>query len=452
MAFIFSIARRYLFATDADGRAALIPYIGVLSVALGVIVLIVVNAIYAGYSDTIQRRLLATSGHLLLQDHGAPIDDWQNVASEVESIVDERTAISVFPVLSRQVLLRQTQTNTEQNGSGCDLSDPLTALFCDVSVPDNQPAADSVSSTGKDQAAQLWAYSPAALEAKFNFPPPVLEAFERGELVLGRRLAQSLDVRVGDQLRVVAPPFDPNSPEPEQRAALSVTLPIGALADFGLYVADAGWAVLDFQTAQRVFKAGFGSDTLELFVDELHLVDTIGAEIQAALWPQMRVINMKNQVAQATAYIRQEQQLIALVVGMTLLVASVGIVSGLVMLVYDKRREIAVLRTMGARQRDILLVFMLAGGGIGLIGVIVGVGLGVLIAANANEIRLLLEAGFGVELFPVKHFNITTLPSKLEWSTVIYTSVFAVSLTLVASLYPAWQASRTDPALGVKGG
>jgi len=449
--YIWNIARRFLFATDANGRPALIPYLGMIGIALGVMVLIVVNAIYAGYGEAIQKRLLATTGHMLVRGTDGAVADWSDAVVTIHDAVSDRAEITVHPTIQRQVLLRRTQNDRSilAMGNDCDLSDPLSALFCDVST---QTPAPADAPTGKDQGAQLNAYDPQAFVERYNFEPTVRRALDDGALVLGRRLAEALDVSVGDEIRLVAPPPDAGSIDPSKRTAVSVVLPVGALVDFGLYLADAGWAVLSFDKASAILQMEGASDRLEIFLADLDAVESVGPMVQTALGPNHLVYNMKAQVARQTAYIQQEQQLIAIVVGMTLLVASVGIVSGLVMLVHDKRKEIAVIRTMGARQRDILAIFMIAGGGIGLFGLALGVGLGVLIALNANDIRLFLEAVTGAELFPIQHFNVTILPSKLEWQTVLYTGLFAGVLVLFASLYPAWQASRVDPALGVKGG
>ena len=451
MSYIWSIARRFLFATDANGRPALIPYLGMLGIALGVMVLIVVNAIYAGYGDTIQKRLLASTGHILVRGTSGVVSDWSEATTIIENVIDDRTSLRVDPTIQRQVLLRRTQGGAEAAivANDCDLSDPLSALFCDVPVDANTDVQQRPA--GKDQGAQLNAYHPTTVVERYNLGPEALAALERGELVLGRRLAEALGVMVGDDLRLVAPPPDAASVDPGRNTAVSVLLPVGALVDFGLYLADAGWAILSFDQAAEILQMREASDRLEVFFDDLEAVERFGPSIQAALGPQHLVYNMKAQVALQTAYIQQEQQLIAIVVGMTLLVASVGIVSGLVMLVHDKRKEIAVIRTMGARQRDIMAIFVIAGGGIGFIGLAIGVGLGCVIALNADGIRLFLEGVTGAELFPVQHFNVTSLPSKLEGPTVLYTCLFATVLVLMASLYPAWQASRVDPALGVKG-
>lgn len=450
MSYIWSIARRFLFATDANGRPALIPYLGMLGIALGVMVLIVVNAIYAGYGDTIQKRLLASTGHILIRGTSGVVSDWSEATTIIENAIDDKTSLRVDPTIQRQVLLRRTQGEPAAAivANDCDLSDPLSALFCDVPVDAN---ADVQQPAGKDQGAQLNAYHPTTVVDRYSLGPEALAALERGELVLGRRLAEALGVMPGDDLRLVAPPPDAASIDTSRNTAVSVLLRVGALADFGLYLADAGWAILSFEQATEILQMQEASDRLEVFFGDLEAVERLGPSIQAALGAQHLVYNMKAQVARQTAYIQQEQQLIAIVVGMTLLVASVGIVSGLVMLVHDKRKEIAVIRTMGARQRDIMAIFVIAGGGIGLIGLSLGVGLGCVIALNADGIRLFLEGVTGTELFPVQHFNVTSLPSKLEWPTVLYTSLFATVLVLMASLYPAWQASRVDPALGVKG-
>ena len=451
MSYIWSIARRFLFATDANGRPALIPYLGMLGIALGVMVLIVVNAIYAGYGDTIQKRLLASTGHILVRGTSGVVSDWAEATTIIENAIDDKTSLRVDPTIQRQVLLRRTQGKPTAAivVNDCDLSDPLSALFCDVPVDANTDVQQRPA--GKDQGAQLNAYHPTTVVERYSLGPEALAALERGELVLGRRLAETLGVMVGDDLRLVAPPPDAASVDPGRNAAVSVVLRIGALVDFGLYLADAGWAILSFEQAAEILQMHEASDRLEVFFSDLEAVERLGPLIQGELGAQHLVYNMKAQIARQTAYIQQEQQLIAIVVGMTLLVASVGIVSGLVMLVHDKRKEIAVIRTMGARQRDIMAIFVIAGGGIGLIGLALGVGLGCVIALNADGIRLFLEGVTGTELFPVQHFNVTSLPSKLEWPTVLYTCLFATVLVLMASLYPAWQASRVDPALGVKG-
>ena len=456
MRFVFAVAGRYLFARDSAGRPTIIPYIGVIGIALGVIVLIVVNAIYAGYSETLQRRLLAASGHVVIQGRQGPISDWQDVADTSLAVGEPFSVRAAYPMFQRQVLLRRNQPSAA--AAGLDLDDTLSLLFGEVIETD--PAADTPQSEGKDQGAQLTGFTAAGLAEKVSLSEEAQRAFHAGELILGERLAKNLGVQVGDELRIIAPapdrgPGDANAgTTTSDNQAIGQSVRVGAIQSFGLFLADSAWAVMDFDQAGVLLRDTRGADRIELFLDNLRdpsLSRGAARAIDTELGRNFLLFDQRQNVAFNVSFIQRERQQIALVVGMTLLVASVGIVSGLVMLVHDKRREIAVLRTMGASQGQVLSVFLVSGAGIGLFGLVLGLSLGCLIAWQVDEIRLFIEAVTGANLFPAEQFGISKLPSKIEPSTLVWTSLFTAALVFVAAAYPAWRAAQVDPALGVKG-
>ena len=398
---------RYSFSRKRNRFASIIALVSMLGMVLGVASLITVLAIMNGFAGELRGRILSLVPHGYIEpaDQGS-LPDWRSLASSLEA---RPQVLAAAPYISDKVILAGP---SQLRGA------LLTAI---------DPALEAgVSGVGE---AMVYG-SLAALEA---------EAFG---VVLGVSLARALGVSPGDSVEVTIP-------------RLTVT-PLGTfprskrLRVVGLFQInaqpDGQQAYVSLQTGQRLFATGSGVDGLQLRTVDLMTAPRTLAALAPDLPPGLVVRDWSQTQGSLFRAVKMEKIMVGLLLLSVVAVAAFNIVSSLVMSVAEKRGDIAVLRTMGARAGGIMGIFIAHGLGLAAAGIGTGALLGVLLASNIAAVTARLESWLGVKLFDPAVYFISELPAELLWQDVLWVVAAALLLSLAATLYPAWRAARIAPA------
>ncbi len=400
------VAARYLRARKGERFVSIIAIFSLIGIALGVATLIVVASVMTGFQTEVVRRVLGANGHVVLQAFaGEKIEGYAKLTADIAALPG---VLAATPVLDGQVLV------TGERGGGTG------ALVRGITEPD------------------LRALSQLAIVAGS------LDAF-RGEdaIVVGAGLATSFRLAPGSRLTLVSP----------QGAATAFgTIPrvrayhVAAVFDAGLATFNSGVVFLPMPSAQVFLQAGDTVSGIELRVENPQQARAMVERIRPLVGTrQLLLRDWTRANDQIVAVLQIQKNTMFIVLGMIIVVAAFNVISSLIMLVKDKRRDIAVMRTLGARSGAILRIFIMCGAFVGVSGTLLGTVLGVVVCWNLEEIQRLVESLTGGQVFDSSVFLLTALPNQVHWPSVAQVVALALILSLLATLYPAWKAASTDP-------
>lgn len=407
--FELMLAFRYLRARRAEGFISVIAGFSLMGIALGVATLIVVMAVMNGFRSELLGRILGISGHVQIYDTRGAMFDYDELTEVLLKYDHVKTAL---PQVEGQVM---------------------------------------VSANGQAQGAMVNGMRGEDIRKKPLVADHIVDgslaAFDRGEgVMIGARMAQKLGVGVGSNLTLISPQGQATIAGMMPRLK---AYPVVALFDVGMFEYDSGLVFMPFGEAQIFFKLKRGEDTavssLELMLDDSALAKDVAMDI-AMRNPNLYVQSWEDTNAQFFNALKVERSVMFLILTLIILVAAFNIISSLIMLVRDKTRDIAIMRTMGAGRGSILRVFFICGSSIGVIGTLAGVGLGLAFALNIDSIKVFLQGLTGVELFDPTIYFLSQLPAEVEMGEVLRISLMALGLSFAATWYPAWRAARLDPA------
>ncbi|NMG36634.1 lipoprotein-releasing ABC transporter permease subunit [Azoarcus sp. TTM-91] len=395
----------------AQGRNRFISFISLVSmlgIALGVAALIVVLSVMNGFQEELRTRILGVASHIQVQSLDGELAAWQRVADQASQHPAVRAAA---PYVQEQGLL--------------SFEDVVRGSMVRGILPAEE---DKVADFGRHMKAGS------------------LEALQPGRfgIVLGRDLALALRVRLGDKVTLIAPQglVTPAAVLPRVKQ-----FEVVGIFEAGMYEYDSGLALMHLADAQALYRMGDGVSGVRLKLDDLFAAPRVARELAATLdAPNAMVVDWTRSHANFFRAVALEKTMMTLILFLIVAVAAFNIVSTLVMAVQEKYADIAILRTLGASPGSIMAIFVLQGAIIGFVGLGAGVVGGLLIAHNLDVVIPALEAITGATLWNKEIYYINELPSKVLPADVI--SIVSVSfvLTLVATLYPSWRASRVNPA------
>lgn len=401
------IGLRYTRAKRRNHFISFISFISILGIALGVMALITVLSVMNGFEGELRTRILGMASHATITSYQGAFTGWEQVADIAEQ---EPRVVGSAPYIRAEAMLTQGQ-----RVSGAILRGIL---------PEREPAVSDVGD---------------------KMPSGKLTDLKPGEygIILGRELAYSLGAAVGDKITLISPQasFTVAGALPRMRR-FTVT----GIFEVGMYEYDRGVALIHLADAEKLFRTGQGVTGVRLKLDNLFEVDEVAQALVGKLPSNLRISDWRHQHANFFQAIQTEKRVMFIILTLIVAVAAFNIVSTLVMVVTDKQSDIAILRTLGATPRSIMAVFMVQGSIIGLVGVLVGAVGGIALALNVETIVATIEQTFGVQFLPADVYYISDLPSKLNWDDVYQITGIAYALTLLATLYPAWRASRVQPA------
>ena len=407
------LAWRYLRARRAEGFISLTTWFAVIGIMLGVATLILVTSLMNGIRTEMTSRFIGMDGHITIYGQSRAFRDYQPAIAAVQAMPG---VVRVTPRVAGQVM-------ATAHG---------TAL-------------------GAQTVAMPW----DALASRDLFTKHItmgsLEGVREGTgIALGERLAHNLGLTVGDTLTLISP---------EGRSTIAgfvpriKSYPIAALFKLGMYELDSGLIVMPFEEAQRYFllaaaEGAVGGDAisnLEVMTTSAEIAPYVANRLRAMLGQGARIYDWQETNAGIFAALKVQRNVMVIILALIILVAAFNIISSLVMLVKEKRRDIAALRTMGATSGSVMRIFILAGSLIGIVGTCAGVGLGLLLAANLEQIHTFIKHVLHQEVLLENVQILSNLPTKTDPTEVLVIMVLVLLLSFLSALYPARRASRLDP-------
>ena len=405
-AFERAIAGRYLRARRGERFVSVIAAFSLVGIALGVATLIIVMSVMNGFKSDLLGKILGLNGDLSVYAAGPPMTDFDAIASRIRGVPG---VVSAVPLVEGQVLL------TTDRGSSGGLVRGMR--------PADLRALHEISS---------------------NIRAGSLDAFHGDDAIaIGLTLAQHFGLGIGSKLTLVSP---------EGAATAFGTVPrvraytVAAIFQAGVNDYDSTFVFLPMQAAQVFFQLPDAATQIEVRVRDPERVQTVSRAVRTLLADRpVRVVDWTQSNNSFFGAVQVEQNVMFLILTLIVLVAAFNVVSSLIMLVKDKTRDIAVLRTLGAGRGAVMRVFVMCGASVGVTGTLLGTALGVIFCLNIERIRQALQSITGTDLFNPEVYYLEHLPAKLEWNEVAQVIAMALVLSLLATLYPSWRAARTDP-------
>ncbi|HIO92741.1 MAG TPA: lipoprotein-releasing ABC transporter permease subunit [Leucothrix mucor] len=401
------IGLRYTKARRQSHFVSFISFSSMLGIALGVMVLIVVLSVMNGFESAMRDRILGMLSHVTVSETDAQIQNWQQ---RREQMLKREHVIAAAPFVERQVML---------NASG-----KVQGTLLEGVLPEYEAAVSKVSN----------------MMLKGSFSDLVLG---QNNIILGVKLAESLKVEVGDSVIMLTP--NANSLTSGELPMLREFNIVGMFrVDLQQY--DKTTAYVHMQDAVDLFEMGDQVTGLRVQLDDLYksvevaekIVETTQGDVWVSDWTKQNTTFFKA--------IQLQKTMMFFILGMIIAVAAFNLVSTLVMVVTDKESDIAIFRTLGLTPLSVMKVFMVQGTLIGFIGVILGVILGVLLAMNVGTVLPWIESLLDTRFISADVYGISEIESNVKWADVLIIAISALMLSMLATIYPAWKASKTHPA------
>lgn len=410
--FEIMMAFRYLRARKAEGLVSVIAAFSFLGIMLGVATLIIVMSVMNGFRIELVNRVLGLNGHLNVYVQGGPLSNYDDLANKISQVDG---VISVAPVIESQALVTVGGAASGAMARGMN-GDYLHHKLSNVKL--------------RDQSA------PVLVAGDFK-------NFHGNVVAIGKSMADRLGLNVGDPITLMAP---------KGKASPFGTIPrtsqyeIVAVFDVGMFEYNNGYVFLPLESAQRFFSLPLGSASmLEIMGQNPDRVDQVKNAISVVTQGQAGVYDWRDANKSFFTALQVERNVMFLILTLIIIVAAFNIISSMIMLVKDKGRDIAIMRTMGAMRSSMMKIFMLTGASIGIAGTAIGAVLGITFALNIESIRRVLEGMTGTNLFSEEIYFLTKLPADVNFVEVAVVILVAVVLSIMATLYPAWRAARLDP-------
>ena len=401
------VGTRYLRARTHNRFVSFISAISILGVAVGVAVLIVVLSVMNGFESELRTRILSLAAHASLEGFGDGIADWQAVAAQVEAVPEVRASA---PYVQGEGMLLQGEA--------------VSGALVRGILPEQERRVSGLESL-------LVAGSLDALAAG------------RWNILLGSALARELGVGVGDQvvLAISQGMVTPAGVVPRLRR-----FTVGGIFEAGMYDFDRSLAFVHLDDAARLWRTANRVTGLRLTLEDMFRAPELSREIATGLGGGFYVNDWTRQHVNFFRSIQLSKQMMFTILLLVVAVAAFNIVSTLVMVVKDKQGDIAILRTLGASPGGIMTVFIIQGTLIGIIGTLAGLGLGMLLALNVEQLVHALEALVGTTFLAPDVYFMSDLPAELRVGDLWRICGTAFVLTVLSTIYPAWRAARSQPA------
>ena len=399
------VALRYLRSRRREGFVSVIAGFSLLGIALGVATLIIVMAVMNGFRQDIMSRILGVNGHVDVAGVSYAIEDYDEKVLRLKSIPG---VVSASPLIAGQVMV----TANGVTGGALVRGIPGIDLFEKDWISD-RIVGGSLS--------------------------PIID---NKQVAIGSGMARRFDLSAGDQLTLISPNGNVTAfgTVPRMRA-----FTVGAVFDVGMSDIDSSVVFMPLPMAQVYFKYPNSVTNIELHVGNPDEARDIANLVRGELGPGHRILSWEETNAAFFTALQVERNVMFLILTIIIVVAVFNIISGLIMLVKDKGRDIAILRTMGATRGMIMRVFFIAGASVGVTGTLLGFGLGLLVCDNIEPIRQGLMRLTGTELFSPEIYYLTQIPAEMDWNETLAVLLMSLFLSFAATIYPSWRAARTDP-------
>ena len=403
----FLIAFRYLRSKRSEGFISVIAGFSLLGIILGVATLIIVMSVMNGFRAELIGRILGLNGHLGVYESSGNLSDFDNYAVSIAEIPD---VVTVTPQIEGQGLLVKNNISTGVVVRGLRWTD-LSARK------------------------QLW----NSLKVKDT------KSFNENGILLGNRLAKRLGIKLGDELVLITTEMQITAfgSVPRQQRFRVIDI-----FDVGMFEYDNSFVFIDLNKAQSLFGHAENNSisNLEVYIKNSIAVEKVKKRISEIISPGLLITDWQERNATFINALKVERNVMFLILTLIIMVAAFNIISSMIMFVRSKTIDIAVLSAIGANSSNIMKIFFITGASIGFIGTILGTFLGLLVCINIDGIRQFLENFTNNELFSAEIYFLTKLPALVDPSEVFQIILMALLLSFIASIYPAWRATKILPA------
>lgn len=404
------VAKRYLRARKGERFVSIIAIFSLIGIALGVGTLIVVMAVMNGFKADLLGRILGLNGDLSVysQSYDGPtsLRGYNNLSNRIEQMSYITSAI---PFIEGQVLISAGNFNSGGMVRGMTAS-----------------GLEKLKVISK------------------TLDPTVLKQFQGDDvIIIGETLAEQANLGVGSRLTLISP---------KGSATVMGNIPriksyrIIGIFDSGMHEYNSSYVFLPMRAAQKYFQLDDEVTGIQIFSNDSTHIQAVTHQLENSFRnDNLKFVDWTQSNNAFFGAVQVEQNVMFLILALIILVAAFNVISSLIMMVKDKTRDIAILRTMGASRGAIMRIFLMCGASVGVTGTLIGTVLGILFCKNIEHIRQGLQKITGTNLFNPEVYYLEHLPAKLDWSDVIQVVSMALFLSLLATLYPSWKAAKTDP-------
>ena len=399
------VAWRYLRARRRERFVSFMTALSFLGIMLGVATLIIVMSVMNGFRQELLGRILGMNGHVrLYETRGGGISQFESLCQKIK---ENKDITATYPIIEKQAMVSSPQGAVGAVVHGVRLADLQSRPLISSNIVDGH-----------------------------------LQDWRDNSVVVGRRLAEKLNLAPGKTLSLIIPNgnYTPFGVAPRLK-----TLRVAAVFDVGMMEYDSSFIFMPLESAQAFFDLEGMVTNIEVFTTNVSRASEVTASLVNQLPTHVGVLDWQRANHGFFEAIQVERNVMFLILTLIIIVAAFNIISSLTMLVKDKTSDIAILRTLGASRGMILKIFMLIGSSIGIVGTLLGFGLGLSFSMNIERIRQVLEKMTGTHLFQAEIYFLSKLPAIVDPKEVIIVTGMSLVLTVLASLYPAWQAARLDP-------
>jgi lipoprotein-releasing system permease protein len=406
-AFEWMLARRYLRPRRKEAFISVIAGFSFLGILLGVATLVVVMAVMNGFRAELFDKILGMNGHIVVQPIDSDLTDYDAVTSRIAAVPGVKSAL---PIIEGQALA---------SGPAAGSSGVLVRGVRGPDLLSMEKIAGSVENAGG-----------------------LMDFDASGGVVIGSGLARTLGLAVGDRITLISPrgAVTPMGTSPRIKA-----YPVVGIFEIGMSEYDSAYVFMPLQEAQAYFNSPDKAQGIEIYLDDPDRVGQLREPIEQAAGRPIFSTDWRQRNVTFFSALEVERNVMFLILTLIVLVAALNIISGLIMLVKDKGRDIAILRTMGATRGAILRVFFITGASIGTVGTLAGLLIGLAICANVESIRRFVSWATQTEVFSPELYFLSQLPADADPAETAAIVLMALVLSYLATLYPAWRAARLDP-------
>lgn len=404
----FLIALRYLRSKRKEGFISITAIFSFVGIMIGVATLIIVMSVMNGFRYELINRILGINSHLTIYSSAHRISHYEELVGEIKNIPGVKFA---NPIIESQAMLSSPSKNAGGLIKGIKVEDLRNKKL----VSDNIRAGEIAAINEKDM------------------------------VLVGSAVAQNMNLKIGSPLKIISA---------ETNETLIGAIPriktylVGGVFESGLYEYDSTTIFMNFEMAQKHFRFPSSVSGVEIFAVDATKLDEIKTQLYEILRrnPDLYASDWEQSNSGFIDALKVESTVMFLIITLIILVAAFNIISSMIMLVNDKNKNIALLRTLGMSKVSVMRIFLICGSSIGFVGTFLGFVIGVLFAANINEIKLWLESMTNVSLFNPMVYFLSTLPSKVFVSDVVLIVGMSLAISFLATIYPAYRASKANPA------
>ena len=408
------VAFRYLRSRRKEGFISVIAGFSFTGIMLGVATLIVVMSVMNGFRSELMKRVLGINAHISVAGNQLFVDNYEDVVRRISDIPGVK---KVAPVVKGEVLATSNGQHTGVMVRGMNLHDFKRKKI----VAENMIFG------------RMW--------------DDASEIDRKNAVVIGSRISRSMGLLPGDIIRLISPKttdtFIGSMPRIKDYTVVGVF-------EVGMYEYDSTTIFMPMEAAQTYFKLPEKTNSIEVYVEDPDKVSAMAESINKVLGEGFYVVDWMQANSSFINSMKVERNVMFLILTLIIIIAAFNIISGMVMLVTDKGKEIAILRTIGASKGSVMRIFFICGSSIGVVGTFFGFLLGLGFAKNIETIRTWLEGLTGTELFAAEVYFLSKLPAEVHNSDVVNVVIMSLVLSFLATLYPAWRASRISPAEGLR--